>query len=96
MKIPLSIATTCVAAICSSMLTLAPTPAPIPTGTRPTRLINVAVVSTGTNTMRVQGQLVDMAGGGVAAVPIRLYEAGGAYFGRLGVVWTAGNGTFTY
>lgn len=51
-----------------------------PNATRPTMLLNLQVVSTGQNTMRISGRYVTFEGYGIAGMEVKIYAIGAAYF----------------
>jgi hypothetical protein len=67
-----------------------------PNGTRPTMLLNLQVVSTGQNTMRISGRYVTFEGYGIAGMEVKIYAIGVAYFSVWGTAYTRNDGTFVW
>lgn len=79
----------------AGMCAVAPVAVAAPNGTRPTKLVDLAVVASGTRNMRVSGRLLQTSGQPVVGVAIKIYVVGEAYFSHWTTVFTGNDGRFT-
>ena len=65
------------------------------TGTRPTRLADLAVTSVSSTQMLVSGRLLTLDGRGVSSIRVVVYGVGNSFFSNIGSGWTNAAGSFS-